>query len=669
VKSTVGECTLKEYRNLVEEAKMHDRLYFQEANPIISDYAYDQLIKHIEAVEKLHPEWVAADSPTCGVHTDVKNGFEVVVHKHRMYSLANTYSQEELMDFVKRMEKFLDGAKTEYNVELKMDGVAVAIRYEKGKLVQAVTRGDGKQGDDVTDNVKTIANLPHELKGSDIPSVLDLRGEIYLPLQVFRELNQAKEEAGLEVYANPRNAAAGSLKLLDSKEARERRLSVVIYDMVEGIREIALQSEIAPFLKKLELPVFGPEHTAVCKSVDDVAFFAGKIEKVRDELPFEIDGIVIKLNTLRDRERIGYTGKCPRWAVAYKFAPEQAQTVIEDITVQVGRTGILTPVAELKPVKLAGSTISRATLHNSDEIKRKDIRIGDHVIIEKGGDVIPKVVFVDLHKRLPEAKKWHMPKDCPSCGKAVVHIEGEVAYRCTNLDCVSRNLRRITFFAAKGAMDIENLGEKVVEKLVSAALVATLADIYRLTYEDLSKIEGFKEKSIKNLLDAIEASKKTTLARFIFALGVKHVGQNTAEILAEYGGDIQSVSLLSFDELIEIDGIGPKVAAALVEFFQKKSNVEEIHALLDLGIQPQAPKKKKSTHLFSGKTFVLTGTLVEFSRGEAEELIKERGGKVSSSVSSKTDYLLVGEDAGSKLEKATKLNIAIMGETEFKKSL
>ncbi len=663
------ECTLKEYRKLVEEAKMHDRLYFEEASPVISDYAYDQLIKRIEAVERAHPEWVATDSPTRGVHTDTKSGFMQVEHKHRMYSLANTYSTEELTDFVKRMEKFLEGGETEYNVELKMDGVAVAIRYEKGKLVQAVTRGDGKKGDDVTDNVKTIAVLPHELKGKDIPNILDLRGEIYLPLQVFRELNEAKEEAGLEVYANPRNAAAGSLKLLDAKEAKERKLSIVIYDMVEGNKEIKLQSEVAPFLKALGLPVFAVEHTATCKSVDAIAAFAAKIEKVRDHLPFEIDGIVVKLNTLKDREAIGYTGKCPRWAVAYKFAPEQAETVIEDITVQVGRTGILTPVAELKPVKLAGSTIARATLHNRDEIERKDIRIGDHVVIEKGGDVIPKVVFVDLNKRVSGAKKWYMPKHCPSCRGDVIHIEGEVAYRCMNVNCISRNLRRITFFAAKGAMDIENLGEKVVEKLVSSGLVSSLSDIYRLTPKDLSTIDGFKEKSIANLLDAIEASKKTTLARFIFALGIKHVGQGTAEILAEYARDIEAVSKLSLEELLEMDGIGPKVATSLVEFFEKKSNVEEIHALLDLGVAPAPPKKKASEHLFSGKTFVLTGTLMEFTRGEAEELIKERGGKVSSSVSSKTDYLLVGEDAGSKLEKATKLNVAIMEENQFKKKL
>lgn len=653
----------------MSEVNRHNELYFVQAKPEISDYEFDQLVKKIEAIEQEHPDWTDPNSPTQRTGSDILKGFKQVEHSYPMLSLTNTYSEEELLDFVKRMEKLLESKHPSFNVELKMDGVALALRYEKGVFVQGVTRGDGKKGDDVTANVKTIRNLPMKLHGSDIPDLLEIRGEVYMPLSVFRELNVVKEEEGEDVYANPRNATAGSLKLLDSKEAARRKLHIVIYDAVNMGGKIARQSEVASKLKAWGLPVFEGKYTKLCHSVEEILLFAREIEKVRRALPFEIDGIVVKLDDLAKREGIGFTGKSPRWAVAYKFAPEQAETVIEEITVQVGRTGVLTPVAELKPTLLAGSTIARATLHNQDEIDRKDIRVGDTVIIEKGGDVIPKVVQVVLSKRPKGAKKWHMPESCPSCHKKVAHVEGEVAVRCINPSCSSKNLRRIIFFTAKGAMDIDNLGEKVVEKLIAQGFVKTFSDIYRLTEDELSQIEGFKEKSIHNLLSSIEASKETTLARFIFALGINHVGAKTAELIADYAKDIDRVIHLQEEELLGIEGIGPIAAASIVAFFENKEEVHEIKQLLALGVHPKSPAKKSKSHLFSDKTFVLTGTLPNFTRLEAENLIKERGGKVTSSVSAKTDYLLLGEDPGSKYEKAKKLGIKILDEKAFKSLL
>ena len=530
--------TKSEYQKLVKEALHHDKLYFVEARPAISDYQYDQLIKSIEAIEKAHPDWVLANSPTQHVTGDAKtkSKFAQVAHTKPMLSLSNTYSEEELSHFLKRMHKYLEKDVTDFTVELKIDGVALSIRYEKGHLVQAVTRGDGKKGEDVTENVKTIKSLPHMLKGEGLPEVLELRGEVYMPLATFQRLNKAKEEAGDDVYANPRNAAAGSLKLLDTKEAAERGLDIFLYDMATGPEEIKKQSKIAPYLKSLGLPVVDQDLVAVCHSTSQIIDYAHRIEAQRHNLFFEIDGIVIKLDDLVAREHIGMTGKSPRWAVAFKFAPEQEVTIIEDITVQVGRTGVLTPVAELKPVKLAGSTISRATLHNQDEIDRKDIRIGDEVVIEKGGDVIPKVVSVNFAKRKAKGEKWKMPRHCPSCGADVIHVKGQVALRCANPECKSQNLRKIIFFAAKDGMDIENMGEKVVVKLSEAGFVTSFSDIYRLSEVELSQIEGFKQKSVNNLLSAIESSKETTLDRFIFALGIKFVGKQTAELIANYVG-------------------------------------------------------------------------------------------------------------------------------------
>ncbi len=654
----------KEYLELIQEIKRHDELYYSACTPEISDYEYDLLTKRVEAIEKEHPEWVSSSSPTQSVSDSLSSGFHTVKHKYPMLSLSNTYNEEEVEDFIKRLQKLLERNEIDFFAELKMDGVAISVRYEKGLYVQAVTRGNGKEGDDVTENVRQIANLPSRLQEE---VSLELRGEVYLPVEIFRELNREKEEAGQEVWANPRNAAAGSLKLLDSREVKRRKLHIVFYDVVEMDRApLERQSEISPFLLKLGLPVFDRENMAKCASTEEIFQFAHSIEKKREGYPFEIDGIVIKLDTIQERKFLGSTGKCPRWAVAYKFAPEKALTEILEITVQVGRTGVLTPVAELLPTPLAGSTISRATLHNQDEVERKDIRVHDRVWIEKGGDVIPKVVSVDLSKRSSNAVPWKMPLHCPSCGEAVFRLEGEVAYRCNNhFSCPAQSLRRISFFVAKGAMDIDHLGEKIVEKLIDAGLIRKLSDIYRLKEEDLSEIEGFKEKSIQNLLKSIQKSKRVSLARFIFALGIKFVGTGGSEILANHFRYLHNLQQASIEELLSLDGVGPKMADSVHEFFRRDENLKEIDELLSLGIELIAPEEKKQGHHFFNKTFVLTGTLEKYGRAEATALIKERGGKVSSSVSSQTDYVLAGSEAGSKLKKAESLGVKILAEEEF----
>jgi DNA ligase (NAD+) len=659
--------TKQNYHQLIKEIEQHDRHYFEQAKPLISDYAYDQLVKKLEAIEKEHPEWILPDSPTQRIGEALTKGFKQVAHSVPMISLANTYSRSELEEFLKRVNKLLEGKKVSFCVELKMDGIALSVRYEKGHYMRALTRGDGKKGDDVTANVKTIHALPLKLHGA--PDLLEVRGEVFMPLKVFQELNQSQEEAGEEPWANPRNAAAGSLKLLDPKEVALRKLSVVFYGIAEDAeRGVETQFEVHRFLSKLGLPTFDTAHRGLCHTIDEILKFADQIEKERHRLPFEIDGIVIKVNELRYHPMLGSTGKSPRFAVAYKFAPEQATTQIHAITVQVGRTGVLTPVAELKPVSLAGSMISRATLHNQEEVERKDIRIGDFVLIEKGGDVIPKVVHVDLKRRHAGSHPWKMPKKCPICGTPVVHSEGEVAVRCPNPDCQEQRIRRITFFASKDAMDIGHLGERVVEQLVEKGFVRDLSDIYRLTEKELEQLDGFKEKSIDNLLQSIDASRQVSLERLILALGIKHVGEITAELLAKRAGDIATFTKISREELEGIEGVGAKTAEAVVDYFKDPQHLKEIERLLEYGVKPRSIKRSvHQEHPFYGKIFVLTGTLHDYTRTQASQLIKERGGKVTNSVSKNTDYLLAGEDPGSKLEKAHALQVTILSESHFKK--
>jgi DNA ligase (NAD+) len=655
-----------DYLKLIEEVRKHDHAYFAKAQPIISDYEYDQLVEQLKAIEKEHPEWVLPTSPTQRVGEVATEGFRQVEHAVPMLSLANTYSKEELEDFVKRIHKWTGQTDIDFCAELKMDGVAVSVLYEKGIYTQALTRGDGKKGDDVTANLKTISALPLQLEMENPPEILEMRGEVYMPHLSFRLSNQKKEEAGEEPWANPRNATAGSLKLLDPKEVRARNLAVVFYGIArDSSGKIQSQFACHQFLEQIGLPTFGKEHRMKTASIEELLAFAQRVEGERHSLGFDIDGIVIKVDNFALREELGTTGKSPRWAVAYKFAPEQATTIIREISVQVGRTGVLTPVAELEPVSLAGSTISRATLHNQEEIERKDIRVGDSVVIEKGGDVIPKVVKVDFSKRPKDSTPWKMPTHCPICHTPVVHLEGEVAVRCPNNECGDQVLRRITFFASKDAMDIGHMGPKVVQQLVEKGLVKSIADIYGLTAEELGLLDGFKEKAIQNLLESIDKSRQTTLPRLILSLGIKHVGEGIAEQLATQAGDIETLSKMSAEDLMGIEGIGEKVAHSVEGYFQNPENLKEIHRLFHLGVKPEEIKIEKG-HPFFGKTFVLTGTLEAYSRSEASDLIKERGGKVSNSVGKKTDYLLAGSEPGSKYQKAEELGVKILTEEEFK---
>lgn len=660
--------TESEYLKLVKEVQKHDRLYYVENRPEISDYEYDQLYKKLEKMEVEHPEWIISSSPTRRVGDPLTKGFKQIHHDSPMLSLNNTYSPEEVEAFLGRVHKLLEKSAVTYCVELKMDGVAISVRYERGVYTRALTRGDGKKGDDITSNLKTVLSLPLELVGSHIPDILEVRGEVFMPREIFQMLNRKKEEAAEEVWANPRNAAAGSLKLLNPHEVKERKLSVAFYGLSQSCYSLAkTQLEAHELLKKWGLPVFAVQHRARCEDLKEILLFANKIEKMRHALAFDIDGIVVKVDQLKYHEMLGTTGKSPRWAVAYKFAPEQAQTKIDAITVQVGRTGVLTPVAELEPVFLAGSTISRATLHNQEEIERKDIRVGDLVTIEKGGDVIPKVVSVDKKRRSKESHPWKMPSRCPSCGAHVVHTPQEVAVRCPNVrGCQEQIICRIAYFAGKEAMDIDHLGEKVVEQLVKKGFIRSISDIYALTEKDLAKLEGFKEKSIQNLLASIDQSRHVSLAKFILALGIRYVGEETAEILADEAGTIDKLASMTPSEFLEIEGVGEKMAESITAYFREKENLKEIEVLLQNGVQPKNRDRIKWTdHGFFGKTFVLTGSLQKYSRQRATDLIKERGGKVAGSVSKKTDFVVVGEDPGSKLDKAKELGIRLLTEKEF----
>jgi len=655
----------EEYIQLCEEVWRHNKAYYVDHKSVISDYEYDQLLKEVELVEAHHQDWVSLSSPTQRVGEVLTDGFPSVRHDIPMLSLGNTYSKKELGDFVERVRRLLERDDVVFSVELKMDGISVSLRYEQGMLVRGATRGNGSSGDDITSNVKTIASLPLQLLGVDAPNVLEVRGEVFMPHEVFRTLNLQREDDGDAPWANPRNAAAGSLKLLDPAAVARRQLSIVLYSVVEdSSRRIFGQYECHGFMGSMGLPTL--EETARCQTVEEIWDFAEHVRGIRESLPFDIDGIVIKVDDLRSHKFLGVTGKSPRWAVAYKFAPEQSTTRIRGITVQVGRTGILTPVAELEPVLLAGSTISRATLHNEEEVQRKDIRIGDAVIIEKGGDVIPKVVKVEIDKRPNYSVVWAMPKVCPSCGTEVSRTIGEVAVRCPNIKCPDKQLRRISFFAGKDAMDIENLGEKVVAQLIDKGRINTVIDIYRLTEDKLCNLEGFKDKSIKNLLSSIEKSRDVPLWRFIMGLNIKYVGAGTAELLANKACGIETLMSITFDELITIDGVGEKVAGAVIEYFA--NNGDEVMALLECGIAPKrVDAKAHSKHSFYGKIFVITGTMKKYTRIAIKTIIKELGGKVTGSVSKNTDYLVAGESPGSKYDKAKKLAIDILTEEEFEK--
>lgn len=658
--------TKASYDALCNEIWKHNRLYYVEHAPVISDHDFDRLLHRLIEMEKEHPEWITPSSPTQRVCESLTSSFKTVPHRIPMLSLANTYSSEEVGDFIKRVQKLTEKQNVTFSVELKMDGIAISASFQKGAFVRGVTRGDGKEGDDITTNMRTIKSLPLHLEGPHIPVFLEVRGEVFMPKKAFQTMNREKEAAGDDLWANPRNAAAGSLKLLDPKEVANRPLDIVFYGVAEESSE-SLKSQYAShgFLRRLGFPT--PSLIAKCHTLEEIMEFAEKVHQQRPHLPFDIDGIVVKVDDLSLQKELGATGKSPRWAVAYKFAAEQAVTRILDITVQVGRTGILTPVAELEPVFVAGSTIARATLHNEEEVQRKDVRMGDTVYIEKGGDVIPKVVKVDLSHRHSHSIPWTMPTQCPSCGTKVVRVEGEVAVRCPNSKgCPEQIERKICHFVGKDAMDIENMGVKVVEQLIQRGFVKRSSDIYALDASHLSQLQGFKEKSVENVLSSIEKSRDVTLARFIMALAIKHVGTGTAELLAMKAGNIETLGRMSRDDLMQIEGVGEKVADAIVEYFASEENRQEIERLLQLGVKPKNVQVRTFVgHSFDGKVFVLTGTLKKYTRTDAALLIKERGGKVTNSVTKKTDFLLCGEEPGSKLEAAQKLGVQVIDEEQF----
>jgi DNA ligase (NAD+) len=656
--------TKNDYEILCKEIWDHNRRYYIEDNPIISDYEYDQLLKKLEEIEREHPEWISSGSPTQRVGEALVGKFPVVKHKVPMLSLQNTYNEEEVSDFLKRLHKLLERESIELTAEFKMDGTAVTVIYENGILSRAITRGNGTEGDEITANVRTIINLPLVIYGA--PDLLEVRGEVFLDHETFLALNKEKEEEGEPLFANPRNAAAGTLKLLDPKEVSRRGLKIALYAVAQDSSGlINSQDDAFKMMEKLGLPAV-PKH-ALCRNEREIWDFIHETGRIRPTLPFDIDGVVLKVNSYIDWDQLGATGKNPRYAVAYKFAAEQATTRIREITVQVGRTGILTPVAELEPVLLAGSTISRATLHNQDEIERKDIRVGDWVWIEKGGDVIPKVVKVITERRSTDSIRWQMPSCCPSCGCPVEKIEEEVAIRCPNhKGCPEQRLRQIIFAVGKQALDIDELGERVAQMLVEYGFVKKLSDVFKLKIDQILQLEGFKQKSAENLLAGIDEARKTTLTRFIHALGIKHVGKGMAELLGNAAGSIEGLAVMSMAQLLEINGVGEKVAASVIEFFADPENRQEVDDLIAAGIVIENPKQITNTdHPFFGKSFVLTGTLVKYTRTEAGELIKERGGKVIGSVSKKTDFVLAGEAAGSKLEKAEQLGVRVLTEEEF----
>jgi DNA ligase (NAD+) len=645
----------------------HNRRYYEEATPTISDRAYDRLYQELIDLETKFPDLASPDSPTQRVGGKPLTAFEQVTHRAPMLSLDNTYSEEEIADFYARISRLLPNEKIAVVIEPKVDGVAVSLLYENGKLRHAATRGDGVVGDNITQNIRTIRSVPERLHGAAL-KLLEVRGEVYMDKRGFEKLNDERKKAELPLFANPRNAAAGSLKQLDPQIVAQRPLGVVCYGTgaVEGT-EIDRHSKIFPFLKKLGFPA--TERWWVANSVDEILRAIHELDRIRRAFPYQTDGAVVKVDSFAQRERLGFTAKSPRWAIAYKYEAERVETRLTDIVIQVGRTGTLTPVAMLEPVFVSGSTVARATLHNEEEIKRKDIRIGDTVVIEKAGEVIPAVVEVVTKARTGKEKKFRMPSACPVCGGKVVRDEGQVALRCVNSRCPAQLKRRVEHFASRGAMDIEGLGEMMVEQLVEKELVRDVSDIYQLTAEKMSVLERMGEKSIGNLLAAIEDSKTRPLWRLLFGLGILHVGVSASRALADHFRGLEKLMSASVEELERIPDVGEIVGKSIYDFFQEGRNRKIIERLEKLGVRPRIePKKQQSGSAIAGSTWVITGTLSQ-PRDEIADLIVARGGKVSGSVSKKTGYVLAGEVAGSKLDKAKQLGVPIINEAEFRKML
>lgn len=634
--------------------------YYVEDNPQISDTEYDTLYKQLEKLEQEYPEFILDNSPTQRVGDRVLDEFEKVIHKVPMLSLSNTFSIEDLRDFDSRISKLSSDDSIEYICELKIDGLAISINYENGKLVSAATRGDGMVGENVTENIKTIFSIPKTLKTK---KSFEVRGEVYLPKKSFELLNKEREENNEVLFANPRNAAAGSLRQLDSKITAKRRLSAFIYSVV-GDENINSQKMALTVAADLGLPV--NPNFKLCKTIDEVVDYIMYWEEHKQDLPYEIDGIVIKVNSYSLQEEIGSTQKSPRWATAYKFPEEELATKLLDIELSVGRTGIITPVAVLNPINISGSTVSKASLHNKDIIDELDIHIGDMVVVKKAGEIIPKVVRVVEELRLANSEKYVMPNICPSCKSKTFTKEGDPFTRCLNLDCPEQNIRKIIHFASREALNIEGLGDKVVATLYEKGIIKHTIDLFSLDRNKLVELERMGDKSVDNLLNAIENSKQSSLDKVIFALGILNVGKKAGKILAEYYKNLTNFSKATVDELLELPDIGLITAESIVDYLSNNNNLRFINELIEIGMNPQYEIQNKNTdNIFSGKTIVLTGKLVELTRNEAKEYLERFGAKVTGSVTSKTDYVIAGEKAGSKLAKAEQLGIQVLSEDEF----
>jgi len=691
---TSTQAVAAKIESLREKIRHHEYRYYVLDDPEISDAEFDRLINELKKLEAQDPDLITPDSPTQRVGGKPREGFVKVAHSIPMLSLDNAYSEEELRNWERRVHELSGRNDIEYVCELKLDGMSLALRYEGGKLVGGITRGDGSTGEDVTSNVRTVRSVPlsvspEKLKKAGIPADFEVRGEMLMPLASFKKMNDDREKQGLAVFANPRNATAGTVRQLEPSITAQRRLDYFTYMLLADAntggdaRGSKVSSSGATGVPARSTTIFDNQwetlnalETAGFKvnprrelttNFDEVWKFIGQWEEKRETLPYEIDGVVIKVNATAMQRELGFTGKAPRWAIAYKYAARSGITKIEGIHVQVGRTGKLTPVAELKPVPIGGTTVSRATLHNMDEIERLGVKIGDWVEVERGGDVIPKVTrVIDDKDHRRGHKSFHMPEKCPVCGGHVVRTEGEVDHRCVNQKCPAKLRETILHFASRGVMNIDGMGDALVTQLTDRGLVKDVADIYKLTKDDLLKLDRMGEKSAENVLKEIENSKKLPLERVIYGLGIRMVGERTAQFLAEHFGALEAIETASEEELLKVEEVGPRIAKSIVEFFAEPKNRELVDELRAAGLTLRGKKKERGTKL-TGKTFVLTGTLTNYSRDEAKKMIEDAGGKVTGSVSKKTDYVVAGADAGSKLDKAKELGVEIINETEMEK--
>jgi len=661
----------KEIEGLREKLRHHEYRYYVLDDPEISDAAYDKLMERLKGLEAAHPELVTPDSPTVRVGGAPRDGFQTVRHARAMLSLDNAFSYDGLRDFDRRVRESSGKEKIEYIAEHKFDGLSISLQYEDGVLVRGVTRGDGTTGEDVTPNVKTIRSIPLQvdtavLKKAKLPSDFEVRGEVLMTRKAFEALNRQQEQSGGKIFVNARNSAAGAVRVLDPSITAARRLDFFAYYLfVDGKVPFPKHSDSLASLKQLHFRA--SDDWKPCSGIDAVIAYCEDWDAKREKLPYEIDGVVIKVNSTAIQNELGYTAKAPRWAIAYKYPARQETTVVNDIIVQVGRTGALTPVALLEPVQVGGVTVSRSTLHNMDEVERLGLQIGDTVLIERAGEVIPHVLKVV--KEGKNRKPFHMPKQCPECGSAIHRGEGEVAYRCVNAACPAKRKESLLHYASRHAMNIDGLGEKIVDQLVDQGLVKDVADLYALKEDQVAALDRMAEKSAQNLLAEIEGSKKNSLARLIYALGMRFVGERTGQLLAEHFSSLEELAAAKEEQLVAVPEVGPKVAAAIAEFFSEAANRQLIKKLHKAGVHPTAEKREVKSDKLAGKSFVFTGGLANRSREEAGELVQQHGGRVSGSVSKKTDYVVVGSDPGSKYDKAKELGLTVLTEAEFEKLL